>query len=327
MTLSTMEAVDLREVWPKEDRNFTPWLAEHIAELGKALGIDLVKVETESAVGDRSLDILANDANGRPVVIENQLEYTDGDHLSRLLIYAAGKDADIVVWIAREFEDEHWQVLQWLNQRTDIQTRFFGVAVEVWRIEGSLPAPYFRVVSAPNDWRKYNVSGRGGATRLGKKRKYRDFRQQLEDKMKSEPDLPLDTCSDHSSPWLAIHFDDRFRYSVDYRSQIYVSFQIEAKGGQNLGWCHSAFERLEKDKNDIESRLGRLEWTKIWQKARGSQIACHYHERFPDLPESEWPEVHKWVIEKYRAFREVFEPYRAELITLHGRTWAQDEVG
>ena len=321
--LSRIETVDLREVWPKEDRDFTPWLGEHITELGNALGIRLVKVETESAVGNRSLDILANDENGRPVVIENQLEYTDGDHLSRLLIYAAGKDADIVIWVAREFEDEHWQVLQWLNQRTDTQTRFFGVAVEVWRIEGSPPAPYFRVVSAPNDWRK---SG-GGAGGLGKRRKYRDFRQQLEDQIKSESDLPLDKGSDHSSPWLAIHFDDQFRYSVDYRSQIYVSFQIEARGRQNLEWCYSAFERLEMDKIAIESSLGELEWTKIWQKTRGSQIACHYHKRFPEMQEPEWSEAHKWIIEKYRAFREVFEPYRNELLAIHYQTDEQDGVG
>ena len=319
MTLSRMDAVDLREVWPKEDRDFTPWLGEHITELGKALGIGLVKVETESSVGNRSLDILANDGNGRPVVIENQLEFTDGDHLSRLLIYAAGKDADIVVWVAKEFEDEHWQVLQWLNQRTDMQTKFFGVAVEVWKIEGSPPAPYFRVVSAPNDWRKSNVGGGGRAAGLGKRRKYRDFRQQLEDKISGEPDLPLDKGSDHSHPWLAIHIEDKFRYSVNYGSQIYVSFQIEAGSAQNLGWCYAAFERLERDKNVIESRLGKLEWTKTWQRTRGSQIACYHRERFPELPESRWPEIHQWILERYRAFREVFEPYRTELVTLHGQ--------
>ena len=98
LSLSRIEKVALRDVWPNEATDFTPWLADHITELGDALGIALETRERESPVGGRSLDILATDSSsGRPVIIENQLAYSDGDHLGRLLIYAAGKDADVVV--------------------------------------------------------------------------------------------------------------------------------------------------------------------------------------------------------------------------------------
>ena len=311
--LSIMDRVDLREVWPHEASDFTPWLAEHVAELGEALGIQLETEETESPVGSRSLDILAVDtSNGRPVIIENQLAYSDGDHLSRLLIYAAGKDADVVVWIAREFEEEHWLVLQWLNQRTGTETRFFGVAVEVWKIDGSPPAPYFRVVAAPNDWRKRHVNNQRLVSPRGMRRKYRDFRMRLEGKLRLEPDLPVEPDDDHNNPWLAISSGDGLRYSVDFRNDVYFSFQMDIRTNPRLSG-YAAFDHLAHDRDAIESALGQLEWTRRWQGRRGSQIASYYPERFYDLADP-WEELLSWVVERYRTFRKVFEPYRVELL-------------
>ena len=140
--LASIDRVDLREVWPHEADDFTPWLAENISRLGEALGLDLELQDTEAAVGGYSLDVLATDLNrNRTVVIENQLESTDHNHLGQLLTYAAGLDASVVVWITKEFRDEHRQALDWLNQHTDDETEFFGVAVEAWKIDGSRPAP------------------------------------------------------------------------------------------------------------------------------------------------------------------------------------------
>ena len=152
--LAKIERVDLREAWPNEARDFTPWLAENIAELGEALGMDLELQEREAAVGGYSLDVLATDLNqNRPVIIENQLETTNHTHLGQLLTYAAGYDANVIVWLTREFRDEHRQALDWLNQRTGEDTQFFGVVVELLRIGNSPYAPYFKLVATPNKWR------------------------------------------------------------------------------------------------------------------------------------------------------------------------------
>ena len=146
--------------------------------------------QREADVGGYSLDILASDLNrDRPVVIENQLETTDHDHLGKLLTYAAGFDANVVVWLTREFRDEHRQALDWLNQRTGEDTQFFGVVVELWKIDDSRPAPHFNLVAAPNGWRKESVSRaaeRKAENPSAKGERYRAFFQRLIDSLRED---------------------------------------------------------------------------------------------------------------------------------------------
>ena len=92
--LGQIERLDLRKAWPDEAADFTPWLEEHIGELGEVLGLDLEVESREAPVGDFSLDLLVRDTGtGRPVIIENQLEQTNHDHLGKLLTYAGGPKA------------------------------------------------------------------------------------------------------------------------------------------------------------------------------------------------------------------------------------------
>ena len=316
-SLAKMERVALREVWPDEARDFTPWLANHIAELGDALGFSLETVEPESRVGRRSLDILARDtSSGHTVIIENQLESSDGDHLSRLLVYGAGKDADVVVWIASEFDDEHRQALQWLNERT--RTQFFGVAIELWRIDNSNPALHFRVIAAPNDWRKR----RANYEREVMKRRVRDFRIGLEEKLQRERHLVLEQGSDSQ---LDIKVADGLYYTVEFfiDDQISIFLQMITEDNRSLEWCHAAFDRLHEDKNVIEKKLGELEWERNWhwRPGGGSYIARYYQGgMLSELPPDSWGKVYDWIVKSCRRFRAVFEPYREELAAARVRS-------
>ena len=155
--LGTINKVDLRKVWPHEALDFTKWLSEeeNLAALGEAVDIELELIETESSVGSFNVDIYADESgSGRKVIIENQLEDTNHDHLGKIITYAAGKGAEVVIWVVAHARDEHRQAVEWLNQHTDSDVGFFLVEVELWSIGDSLPAPRFNVVERPNEWSK-----------------------------------------------------------------------------------------------------------------------------------------------------------------------------
>lgn len=148
---------DLRLIWKHEARDFSKWLAqeENLKELSAAIGISIELDELESAVGSFSVDLFATEeGTSRKIIIENQLGDTDHDHLGKVITYAAGKSADVIIWIVKRARDEHRQAIEWLNQRTDENVGFFLIEIELWKIGNSLPAPKFNVVEKPNDWTK-----------------------------------------------------------------------------------------------------------------------------------------------------------------------------
>ena len=157
MKLGKIRKIDLRDVWASESSDFTPWLAkeENIALLGDAIEMDLEVESQEKTVGPFRADILAKDlATNHYVLIENQLELTNHNHLGQIMTYAAGLDAFSIVWIAKSFTEEHRAALDWLNRITVENINFFGIEIEVIQIGDSLPAPQFNVVAKPNDWSK-----------------------------------------------------------------------------------------------------------------------------------------------------------------------------
>ncbi len=156
--LGKMEQIsDLRAIWPHEAYDFSKWLSkeENLAMLSDSIGIDVVLEELESPVGDFSVDLYAyEEGTNRRIVIENQLEDTNHDHLGKIITYASGKGAEVVIWIVKRARDEHKQAIEWLNQHTDENIGFFLLEIELWKINDSLPAPKFNVIERPNDWAK-----------------------------------------------------------------------------------------------------------------------------------------------------------------------------
>jgi hypothetical protein len=186
MQFGKIKKLNPRDIWPKEAKDFTPWLADNIGSLGEALGMELGLTDMEAAVGDFSLDLLAKDlGSGHTVIIENQLTQTDHDHLGKLLTYAAGYSASTVVWIAEVVRDEHRQALEWLNQRTDEDTQFFGVVIEVFKIDDSKPAYSFKPVVSPSEWQKAKRRHAGG-TVSAKGELYRNYFQALIDELREK---------------------------------------------------------------------------------------------------------------------------------------------
>lgn len=158
MKLGKLEKVkDLRSVWKHEANDFTKWLAEeeNLATLGDELGIDIELRATEAKTGSFSTDILAVEANtNNKIIIENQLEQTNHDHLGKIITYASGHDAKTIIWIVKNTREEHRQAIDWLNEHTDEDINIFLCRIELWKIGDSDIAPKFQIVSSPNNWTK-----------------------------------------------------------------------------------------------------------------------------------------------------------------------------
>jgi hypothetical protein len=153
--LGRLEQVDIREVWAHEARDFSSWLAkqENLSVLGDQLGIDIEPLGTEVDVGRFRIDILAKEPNtDERIIIENQLEPTNHDHLGKVITYAAGLDAHYLIWIVKDVLPEHLKAVEWLNDHLDESVRCFLIKIEVWKIGESKPAPRFDVISVKNDW-------------------------------------------------------------------------------------------------------------------------------------------------------------------------------
>jgi len=146
--IGRLERVPLREVWAHEALDFTQWLELNIDVLNEALDLEIVNVDREQAAGKFSIDLVAEDIHGRQLIIENQLERSDHDHLGKLITYLTAMGAKGAIWIVRDPRPEHLAAVQWLNQALD--TDFYMVKVEAVKIMDSAPAPLFTLIVGPS---------------------------------------------------------------------------------------------------------------------------------------------------------------------------------
>ena len=165
MCIGKLESVDVRKLWVHEQYDFSAWLAKeaNLSILGETLGISFTDVETEKFVGSYRCDIVAKDDNNQDkiVIIENQLERSDHDHLGKIITYASGLDASTIIWIVTNARTEHKSAIEWLNNNTISNITFFLIELKAYRIGDSLPAPKFEIAEMPNDFVK-NANTKSG---------------------------------------------------------------------------------------------------------------------------------------------------------------------
>ncbi len=311
--LGTIEKVSIRQVWPTEDGHFTPWLGENLDKLGAELGRDLEVAETEAEVGPFKLDVRARDTStDGQVVIENQFGQTDHTHLGQLLTYAGGFDAQAVVWIAESFRDEHRQALDFLNLRTGENTQFFGVEIELWRIGKSDPAPHFKLVAFPNEWRNQTATATGATAGVSPRgKRYQSFFQALIDMLRERHRFTnarragTRSWSSFSTGLAGIGYGASFAQGKRARVDIYID-------NGDKDWNKRFFDDLEEAKTDIEARFGEpLSWERLDDK-RASRIAIYSDGSIDDDDES-LETTRQWMVDRLLKFREVFGPRLNEL--------------
>ncbi len=149
MSIGKLEKVELRDIWKNEATDFTCWLEDSIDDLSNFIGFELEVLEREKKVGSFSIDLYAETPEGEKVIIENQLERTDHNHLGQIITYFTNLEAKYVIWIAKEARQEHANAINWLNESTDIN--FYLIQVEAYKIGNSKPAPYFKIVCQPDE--------------------------------------------------------------------------------------------------------------------------------------------------------------------------------
>ncbi|MPZ34125.1 MAG: DUF4268 domain-containing protein [Rhodospirillales bacterium] len=308
--LGKFERVDLTTAWPTEDGNFTPWLASpaNVALLGEALGMELEVEAEEHRVGSFVADILARslDETEHRVVIENQFGRTDHRHLGQILTYLAGiEGAKTVVWIAETIQPDHRAAVDWLNANTTDDFSFFAIEIELWRIDGSPPAPRFNVIASPNDWTR---TARTASRRLdGPLPAAHQMRiaywSSFADYLKAQ-NSTFKIRRENRDNW--------FPFSIGRAGvQINTTITQEGRIGVEL-YMHNdpekiGYHQLLEQKANIEQDFGEpLEWQDLPGK-KAWRIGVFLHGVNPGDP-AQFEGLHKWMLEKMGKIRKVFGP-------------------
>ena len=302
----TGDEVDVRKVWMKEDGDFTPWLAKNLSSLGEALGMKLELVQQEAGVGRFRVDILADDGiSGALVVIENQLEWTDHDHLGKVLTYAGWHDANTLIWVAPAFYEEHRAALDWLNRWTPEVIQVFGVEQRTTENGDSEAKVEFVPVVFPSYWSRVDGSTPISAKLLSVQ--LREFFQPLVD------DLRTAGFTDRKKA-AAVHYhpfptkDSGITYYACFESDgtawVYIS------GGR----YNRILSVLREDENrrDIERELDISSDTRICWKSPYNSLGVYREGSLND--EENHGEIRRWMYDYLAKFNEVFNLRIKEII-------------
>lgn len=304
---ASLESRDVREYWEDEARDFTPWLARAIEAEGESkledvLGLDLEVTEVEKRVGRYNLDILAEVVDdNRNVVIENQLDSSDHDHLGKSIAYASGVDADIIVWISSRFHDEHRDAVQWLNENSREGVDLFALRLEVFTIGDSDPANQFTPVADPSEWKEKAKRSEGELSET--KQLQEEFWTRFRDRIE-ERDTPL-------SPRKP--FPEYYHNLSIGKAGVELQFTINSRDNQ-LGAGivirddADAFWELKGQSEEIEAKFDQqVVWEEPEETRAGKERSKILVTKSGDVTdEVRWDEYLDWMVNYGERFHEVF---------------------
>lgn len=311
MNLGVIQKVNLRNVWPHEALDFTRWLGrdENITLLSDELDIVLEDIKLEQASGRYNVDIVAREANtARTVIIENQLETTDHKHLGQILTYASAHDASIIIWIVKDYNEEHRQAIDWFNRHMPETISFFLVQLELWQIGSSLPAPRFNIICEPNNWAKTikvastTEHSAPSDLKLQQQRFWEGFKEYVANsKDKYAFNLGRSPRPQH---WYNISYGtSKAHISLTFNSrQEYIGCEIYVPNDEGY------YQQLVANKTQIEAELNlNLNWQDL-PESNASRIITTYSCQPTD--ETRWPEYYKWLTACTDSFSKTFKRFK-----------------
>ena len=273
MKLATIKELKPREVWNNEATVFTPWLAEesNLSLLGETISLNLELLSREEKMDGGRADLVCIDTDTqRKVIIENQLEKTDPDHLGRILSYASALEANTIIWIATEFDEQYRATLDWLNRVTDEDFNFFGIEIHCLQIENSTPAPLFKVIVSPNGWQKQVKASQKSDEQLTEtKILQQEYWQGFIDYMKANPSKYFHTQKALPQHWSNIAIGrSGFKLSITVNSvknELSVQFIIDNDIDKVI-FDKIATEHKEKSLSVISPSLD-------WRRLEGKKVS------------------------------------------------------
>lgn len=306
MKLGKLKEVDIRSVWAHEQYDFSKWLAseENIKELSDTLNLSLTDIETEKFVGSYRCDIICKDElTGKNVLIENQLEQTNHDHLGKIITYASGLDASVIVWIVANARSEHASAIEWLNKNTTDDVAFFLIEVHAYTIGDSSPAPMFKIIEQPNDFAKTTKSlaskGNLSESQMCRLEFWNMFNDVLEEKGK-----PFNKHKASTDHWYTVAVgSSQCSISIDL-----VNKEHKIRVGLWINDNKDMFDSMYSYKAEIEAAAGQsLDWFRLDDK-KASIISLDI-KGLNFKKKDNYPELMDTVIDKVVILRNAIKPY------------------
>ncbi len=306
--IGKIKQVHLRDVWKHEALDFTRWLEENLDVLSDKIGIVLLNVEREKNAGDFNVDLVAEDENGNPVIIENQIEKSDHNHLGKIITYLTAIEAKAAIWIVSEPRPEHVAAISWLNGSSTAS--FYLLKVQAIRIDDSKPAPLLTLIVGPSEESRH----------IGERKKEmaeryiirEQFWSQLLAYSKTQTKLHA-TISPSRHNWIGTGAGVSglaYNYSITQHEaniELYIDKGKEMDE-QNL----QIFRQLLQHREDIENKFGEpLDWQELEDKR-----ACRIRKTIPGGyrdPESEWPDIQKRMVDTMVRLERALNPYIKKL--------------
>jgi hypothetical protein len=309
-TIGKLERVALREVWKHEALDFTQWLQNNLDVLSESLDLNLIGAEREKAAGAFSIDLVAEEENGHTVIIENQLEKSNHDHLGKLITYLSAMAAKAAIWIVSDPRPEHVAAVAWLNESSG--AAFYMVKVEAVRIGDSPAAPLFTLIVGPSEATEdVGQTKKEIAARYGIRKRWWT---QLVDRSKTITNLHAHITPGEYS-WIGTSAGVRglnFNYVVAQEDSSVELYIDRGRNGdaENL----VLFDQLQAHEAEVNTAFGA---PLSWQRLEGKR-ACRIRFTLPGgyrSPEEEWPVIQDHTIDAMKRLEAALRPHLNRLTT------------
>lgn len=311
MQIGKLQRAPLRDVWDNEAQNFTPWLKDNISVLNEVLEheeIDLYlsSPRIEQDAGDFSVDMVATANSGDLVVIENQLEQSDHDHLGKLITYLTAFGAKTAIWINSYPRPEHINAVNWLNESTN--AAFYLIKLEAIQIDSSNHAPLLTLIVGKNQEKiKREPEDPDGRDKV----RY-DFWDELLKLARTKTDLHANISPQRSSYVAAGAGKAGLYYQYDIlmnagKVELYIDAGNKRKNKR-------IFDDIRENEAKINASFGEgLEWQRLDDK-RASRIMKTLEIGGYRADKTKWPEIQNAMIDAMmrldKALREQIDSVR-----------------